>query len=123
MLGGLRYENNSEVSIDALGQGQNGIHTITEFQACCRTQRIGEFYYPDDSLVGRSNAGEPLFRDRGQQFVRINRRNGQTSAGIPLGRYRSKIPDACGDEVSLYITLGMLATECMTMIKPQLQLN
>ena len=52
-----------------------------------------------------NNAGQGFYRNRGDQLIRLNRRQGATS---PTGRYRCEIPDASGEIQNLYITWSEL---------------
>ena len=71
---------------------------------CCGTlpNRFGQFYYPNGVQVPVSNAGQGFYRNRGNQVIRLNRREGATS---PTGKYRCEIPDASGEMQNIYITL------------------
>ncbi len=75
---------------------------MTDNTNCCSNPN-GEFYYPDGTAVGFSFTN-PLYRNRGEQVVRLNRRGDATS---PLGRYRCDIPDASGTTRSIFIYIGM----------------
>ena len=85
-----------------IGEGDDALLCVTDNTECCRTGGDGEFFYPDGTAVGFSSINS-IYRNRGEQLIRLNRRNGATS---PLGRYRCAIPDASGVTRSVLITIG-----------------
>ena len=103
MLRGKNYTNGDTVMITDIGEGDaDALLCVTENTECCRTGGDGEFFYPDGTAVGFSISNS-IFRNRGEQVIRLNRRNGATS---PLGRYRCDIPDASGVTRSVFINIG-----------------
>ncbi len=103
-LGERTYESNSEIEISDIGEGDDALLCVTDSTDCCtaETTLAGEFYYPDGSVVGVRASEDSLYRNRGDRFIRLNRRNGATS---PLGRYRCDIPDASGTTRSVFIKI------------------
>ena len=102
-LGYQTYQNGANCSMSDIGEGDNALLCMTDNANCCATPNlIGEFYYPDGSLVRPRAFGDSLYRNRGQGFIRLNRKNGATS---PLGRYRCAIPDSNGVIQSIYINI------------------
>jgi hypothetical protein len=101
-LGGTTYLNNSVVLVSNIGEEDDALLCTTDNQECC-TNRQGEFHYPDGSQVPTFSAGQDFYRNRGSQFIRLNRRNGALS---PTGRYRCDIPDASGNTQSIFISVG-----------------
>ena len=81
---------------------------MTDDPYCCRppngTKAQGEFYRPDNTAVGFSSTNS-LYRNRGAQVVRLNRRNDDLS---PTGVYRCEIPDFTGMNQRLYINIAGL---------------
>ena len=113
ILKGVRHENNTAISVDELGQDDDALMAITPNPDCCRGLiRLGEFYYPDGSMVPINSAGQSLYRNRDNQLIRLHRRDQTNSASIPRGEYRAELPDACGDKASLYVTLGKYHEHC-----------
>ena len=104
-LGGTTYLNNTVVLVDDIGEEGNALLCVTSEQDCCTTDRRGEFYYPDGVLVPTRNIGDDFYRNRGDGFIRLNKRNGATSL---TGRYRCEIPDAAGNLQNIVIEVGML---------------
>jgi hypothetical protein len=101
-LGGTAYLNNSVVLVGDIGEGDDALLCFTDNQDCC-TNRRGEFYFPDGSRVPTSLAGQDFYRNRGSQFIRLNRRNGAVS---PVGTYRCELPDANGMISVILIRIG-----------------
>ena len=96
------YSNNSIVAINDIGEGDNALLCVTDNTECC-SNRVGEFYYPNSSAVPNGyNSNNSLYRNRGPQVVRLNRRNDVLS---PTGRYRCNIPDSSGINQNFYINI------------------
>ena len=76
-LKGERYNNNSVVNILAIGEGSSALLCKTNKQDCCGTlpNRFGEFYYPHGARVSIFITGDGFYRNRGNQMIRLNRRN------------------------------------------------
>ena len=91
--------------MERVGEGENGALVCrTDKVDCCHTvpNRFGQFYYPSGNQVPIKSAGQGFYRNRGDQMILLNRREGATS---PTGKYRCEIPDASGEIKYLYITL------------------
>lgn len=103
-LNGKIYLNNTAVSMSEIGEGNKALHCKTDKEECCGTvpNRFGEFYYPNGVQIPIARQQHGLYRDRGEQIVRLNRREGIIS---PMGTYRCEIPNADGKIVKIYITL------------------
>ena len=101
MLRGKNYTDGDTVMITDIGEGDNALLCVTDNTECCDPPDEGEFFYPDGTAVGFSSINS-LYRNRGEQFIGLNRRNGATS---PLGRYRCAIPDASGVTRSVYVNI------------------
>ena len=95
------YLNNSIVAIHDIGEWDDALLCVTDNPDCCKRNRTGQgqFYYPNNDMV-RFNVGDPWYRDRGPQVVRLNRKNYVLS---PTGRYRCEIPDSSGMNRNIYI--------------------
>ena len=93
------------VNILAIGEGDNALLCKTNKRDCCGTvpNRFGEFFYPNGARVPINNAGEGFYRNRGNQLIRLNRRDGISS---PTGRYCCEIPDADGMTNKVFINIS-----------------
>ena len=98
------YPNNSAIQIIEIGEGDNALFCKTNNENCCGIppNRFGEFYYPIGDQVPIKKEQRNFYRNRGEQVIRLNRREGVTS---PTGQYRCEIPDADGVMQNIYITL------------------
>ena len=101
---GKVYTNNSVISISDVGEGEQALLCWTNWVECCGfpPNRQGEFYYPNGIQVPISKRLHGFYRNRGEQVIRLNRREGVNS---PSGKYRCEIPDADGVMHNIYITL------------------
>jgi hypothetical protein len=106
-LKGERYDNNSEVSILSIGEGDNALLCKTDKQDCCGAlpNRFGEFYYPQGVRVPINSVGEGFYRNRGEQLIRLNRREDTSS---PTGRYYCELLDANGENQKIFINITQL---------------
>ena len=85
-------ESISEIAITEVGEGDNNaLQCRTDLTTCCRDQRLGEWHYPDNSLVNIKANGDGIYRTRGRMVVSLNRRNGVTQ---PTGFYCCEMPTA-----------------------------
>ena len=103
-LKGKVYLNNSAAPLMEVGEGERALLCKTDLEECCGMQpnRFGEFYYPNGVRVPIARHQQGFYRNRGEQVIRLNRRDGATS---PTGKYQCKIPNAGGVTVDIYITL------------------
>lgn len=98
------YLNNSEISVQLIGENDDALLCKTDLENCCGTppNHFGEFYYPSGVQVPIKSRGQGFYRNRGKQEVRLHRRGGVIT---PTGRFRCQIPDASGDLQNIYIEL------------------
>ena len=98
MFRGQTYVDGDIILITDIGEGDDALLCVTDREDCCSSPN-GEFYYPNGSPVGFSFTNS-LYRNRGSQVVRLNRRDNTLS---PVGRYRCEIPDSSGATQRIYI--------------------
>ena len=81
---------------------------------CCRSRdggNVGEWYFPNGTIVPRGSTGGDITRTGYTHQVRLNRRN---NAMTPLGNYTCVVPDMNNTmNHTATITLG----ECMVQLK------
>ena len=103
-LSGTTYQNNSCVPLEDIGEGDDALFCMTNFNACCRPlytgtgSALGNWYFPNGSVVSSSGKMWDIYRTRGQMVVSVNRRRGGV-AGI----YHCVIPDSTNVNQSIYI--------------------
>ena len=106
-LDGTTYQNNSNVILENIGEGDDALLCITNLTDCCHQNNtggpvLGNWFFPNGTEV--SSSGE-MFITRGQRVVRLNRRRD----GVE-GIYRCEIPDATNVNQTLYIGLYSATT-------------
>ena len=93
MFGGQIHPNNSIFFMTDIGEDDDALSCVTDWESCCQASQQGEWYYPDNKKVLSSSAGLDFYQKRGSQAIHLNRR----SAAIrPTGKYRCRIPDSSG---------------------------
>ena len=101
------YHNNSLVTLDDIGEGDNGaLLCRTNQTACCQAPYTGEsgsgirnWYFPSGAkVVGFVGLSTSFYRNRGQMVVRLNRKRGGED-----GIYRCVIPDSMNVTQTIYI--------------------
>ena len=104
VLNGQAYGNNSVLSLADVGEGTNALLCKTNMKKCCGTvpYRFGDFYYPNGVQVPVNGFRHGFYRDRKDQQIRLNRREGVDS---PSGKFLCQIPDENGATQRLFVTL------------------
>ena len=64
---------------------------------------LGEWFYPDSSIVNISATNKNFFTNRDTSLVRLNRRGDSTS---PTGKFCCEVPDAGYTLVKMCVNLG-----------------
>ena len=125
-LNGVRLSNNSLVDIDDIPDEMtvgldtavaNALMCVTDLVECCNArqqrlpQSLGEWYYPNGSLVAFGSVGTTVFRrSRDQSFIRLWR------SGNPMerGHFRCELPDAQRVNQTNYVNICELSHEFMS---------
>ena len=122
VLRGIPYKNNSIVTLENIGVGDDALVCITNLTACCRSSDtginrtvLGNWYFPNGTRVrsqassrvanGTSNEQQEFYRSRGQMMVLLHRRRCGEE-----GIYRCEIPDAMNVIQSIYIGVYSAST-------------
>ena len=89
------YLNNSVITLDEIGEGEDALICKTNNRDCCATppNRVGEFFYPKGDAVPIRSRAEDFYRNRGDGEIRLNRIVGSIAVS---GRFSCAIPDASG---------------------------
>lgn len=97
MLGEVIFTNASRIAITSIGEGDNALLFLTDNSECCREQGIGECFYPDGELVGVRRSNDEVYRNRGDQVVRLNRQNPVATGKVATpGLYCCTVPNKAG---------------------------
>ena len=105
-LGGTTYQNNSIVTLEDIGDGDNTLLCLTDQTACCRPpytdstglSALGNWFLPNGSRVPSNDLQWDFHRTRGQSAVFLHRRR----RGVE-GIYQCMIPDAMNVDQTVYI--------------------
>ena len=100
-LNGTTYQNNSNVILEDIGDGDDSLLCVTNQTACCRPPYSGAFgnwFFPNGTRFPSSGLQWDFHRTRGQMVVHMNRRRG----GVE-GIYRCEILDAMNVTQTIYI--------------------
>ena len=118
-LNGTVYQNNSLVTLEDIGEGDDALLCMTDQPACCRAPYTGEmgpawgnWFFPNRTRVPTYVIYiQPglyiqwkFYRTRGHMVVRLHRRGGED------GIYRCEIHDAMNVTQTIYIGLYTAST-------------
>ena len=110
VLRGIPYKNNSNVTLEDIGEGPNALLCITNQTACCQPSDgngfvLGNWFFPNGTRVPSSGDNWDFHRTRGQMVVRLQRRRGGEE-----GIYRCVIPDTMNVTQTIYIGVYSAST-------------
>jgi hypothetical protein len=91
VFGGRSYRSHSIVNLNMIDE--NILKCHTDKTDCCRFEPsggIGEWQFPNGSVVRKNSDGDDFYRDRGSGVVNLNWRQ---NARIPPGLFCCEIPD------------------------------
>ena len=105
--------NNSNVTLEDIGEDDDALLCITNLAACCRPPytgdmvpgAIGNWFFPNGTRVPSSGDQWDFHRTRGQMVVCLHRRRGGEE-----GVYRCEIPDAMNVNQTVYIGVYSAST-------------
>ena len=104
-LDGTNYQNNSIVTLDDIGEGDDALLCLTDLTACCQARSTsgnrpvqGNWFFPNGTRVPSSGAQWDFHRTRGQSVLRLQRRRGGVN-----GIYHCEISDAMNVTQTIYI--------------------
>ena len=111
VLRGTPYQNNSIVTLEDIGEGDDdALLCKTNQTACCQSSdtgshALGHWYFPNGTKVPGSSDQWDFSRTRGQMVVLLHRRRGGEE-----GIYRCEIPDAMNINQTIYIGVYSTST-------------
>ena len=104
--------NGSVLSIEAVGENEEALLCHTRRKGCCAVDsnsRIGEWYYPNSTIVPNCETNHNFYRNRNNSgYVFLHQKNHESSA---TGEYCCELPDSydnCGINQTLCIILGTM---------------
>ena len=103
---GVALNNNSLVTAEDIGEGDNALRCMTDNTSCCQRphtsslgqQALGNWLFPNGTRVQSSGKRWDFHRTRGHMVVLLQRRRGGED-----GVYRCVVPDKDGNDQSTYI--------------------
>ena len=96
-LRGTTYQNNSLVTLEDIGDGNDALNCKTNLTGVNGSVR-GDWYFPDGTRVLSTNDDSEIYGTRGEMAVRMNRRRGGEE-----GIYHCEIPDSMNVNQTIYI--------------------
>ena len=105
-LNGTTYKNNSLVTLEDIGDGENALLCVTDQPACCRSpytdatgqRTLGNWFFPNGTRVPGGGQQWDFHRTRGHMVVTLNlRRSGED------GVYYCVVRDAMDITQTIYI--------------------
>ena len=99
------------MTLEDIGEGDDGLLCITNQTACCRSSDtgngfvLGNWFFPNGTRVLASGNQWDFRRSRGQMVVRLHRRRGGEE-----GIYRCEIPDTMNVIQTIYIGVYSAST-------------
>ena len=76
------YYSNGVIDLNSIGEGDDALLCTTDLSGCCQTVRTGEWVYPNGSVVPAGTTGYSMYRNRGNRYIRLNRRNDALAEGM-----------------------------------------
>ena len=96
------YQNNSLVSLEEIGEGEDALWCTTDLTTCCKPPHtetaLGNWFYPNETRVPNSKDQWNFYRERKRMVVNLNRRRGGED-----GIYYCEIPDSVNVNQTIYI--------------------
>ena len=93
------YQNNSHVTLENIGEGDDALLCVTNLTTCCKFPRTnGNWSFPNGTGVPSSGADWDFYRTRGHTVVYLHRKRGGME-----GIYRCEIPDSTNIMQTIYI--------------------
>ena len=104
-LRNITYQNNSCVTLEDIGEGDDALLCVTNLTTCClppytveNGSVLGDWFSPNGTRVCGEDDQWDSCRNRGQMVIRLNRQRG----GVE-GIYRCEIPDSTNILQTIYI--------------------
>ena len=109
-LRGTIYQNNSIVTLEDIGEGDDALLCVTDLTACCRppftgqgpayiSAPVGNWFFPNETRIPSSGNQWDFHRTRGLGVILMHRRR----RGGVNGIYSCEMPDATNVTQTVYI--------------------
>ena len=109
-LNGTIYQNNSIVTLEDIGKGDDALLCITDLTDCCRppytNYAIGNWFFPNGTRVPGAGQQWDFHRTRGWRAVYLHRRRGEEE-GIGIYRCEIPVPQSDAENVMQTIYIGV----------------
>ena len=107
-LTGTIYQNNSIVTLEDIGEGDDGLLCRTDITDCCRPPHtdkvLGNWFFPNGTRVPSTGSQWDFHRTRGHSVVRLLRRRGRADG---IYRCETTVPPSDAENVILTIFIGV----------------
>ena len=97
-LNGTTYQNNSLVTLEDVGEGDDALFCMTEYSTCCKQPALGNWFFPNGTRVPSSGNNWDFHRSRSDMAVLLHRRRSGED-----GVYSCVAPDALNVTQTIYI--------------------
>ena len=87
------------MTLGQIGEGSAALFCLTNNTECCGLSIVGDWFFPEGSMVPTGRFGANIYRDRGPSVVTLHRRNNAQTTGV----FRCEVPDASGTNQQLYV--------------------
>ena len=108
-LKGVVYANNSFVTVTEIGEGDDSLKCMTDHLHCCHDVRLGEWYFPNGSMVPIPYTATSFYRLRSGGYVYLNRLNSNITH--PVGKFCCVLPDTTDIYQTLCVNLSKYANK------------
>ena len=87
------------MTLDEIGEESAALFCLTNNTECCGSSIVGDWFFPEGSMVPTGRFGANIYRDRGPSVVTLQYRNNAQTTGV----FRCEVPDASGTNQQLYV--------------------
>ena len=87
------------MTLGEIGEDSAALFCLTNNTECCGSSIVGDWFFPEGSMVPTGRFGANIYRDRGLSVVTLQYRNSAQTTGV----FRCEVPDASGTNQSLYV--------------------
>ena len=106
----MQYPNKSIVNIEDVGEGVDAVACQTDSLHCCRVYRIGEWYYPNGSIVPIEGEEAIFYHNRNDEGLVLLNRRPWTRETASTGLFCCELPDASDIIQIMTLCIGLLPT-------------